>query len=265
MLSGAILYHSNTGNTLAACRYVQKHIQCANLDLIDMMRCGQMSLAKYSVVGFAFFTDTWRPPALFLSRCAALSDAAGKAAFSLNTYGCISGQSARIMCRTLNDMGMTVVGAHSLHTPENYPPMVAGGHAYAESPNEKELAQFDAFIHTLDERFAAMEATGAAPAVRAKVGLNALVPAHADKLMNLVFGRTAMQVDAERCVCCGKCASLCPAGAISMQPHAVIGPEKCTHCWSCYNHCPRQAVYSGKFTGQGQYPSPPDAYLKKLS
>ena len=99
MLKGAILYYSNTGNTRLACEYIKAKITRAELELIDIMRSDVNSLQPFDVVGFAFFTDTWRPPGLFLHKVDALADTQGKPAFSLNTYGCLTGRSAPIMCR----------------------------------------------------------------------------------------------------------------------------------------------------------------------
>lgn len=47
-------------------------------------------------------------------------------------------------------------------------------------------------------------------------------------------------VDAEKCKRCGKCARLCPNGAISPNGRET-NPERCTKCCACVKFCPVQA------------------------
>jgi MinD superfamily P-loop ATPase len=49
-----------------------------------------------------------------------------------------------------------------------------------------------------------------------------------------------------KCVICGKCAALCPHGAITVDRAAASRPvlrrELCAGCGWCVGQCPRQAV-----------------------
>lgn len=49
-------------------------------------------------------------------------------------------------------------------------------------------------------------------------------------------------VDAKTCTACGRCADLCPAGAVTVQKTAVIDGEKCIACGECLAVCPFDAV-----------------------
>ncbi|MEW6599484.1 MAG: NADH-ubiquinone oxidoreductase-F iron-sulfur binding region domain-containing protein, partial [Nitrospirota bacterium] len=51
-------------------------------------------------------------------------------------------------------------------------------------------------------------------------------------------------VNVEACKMCGKCARVCPSGAITWQPkhNAGISKSKCVKCGACYDACPFNAI-----------------------
>ena len=55
--------------------------------------------------------------------------------------------------------------------------------------------------------------------------------------------RFLAQVDAEKCVGCGKCANVCPTIAIEvLDKKAVIEAKKCLACQNCTGVCPEGAI-----------------------
>ena len=49
------------------------------------------------------------------------------------------------------------------------------------------------------------------------------------------------------CIKCGKCASVCPSGNISVTENGVKFGDKCVACLGCYHRCPQKAItYCGK-------------------
>ncbi|OAT85715.1 NADH-quinone oxidoreductase subunit NuoF [Desulfotomaculum copahuensis] len=57
---------------------------------------------------------------------------------------------------------------------------------------------------------------------------------------------TVYVIDEEKCTGCGRCAVVCPAGAVSgvkKQPHH-IDPEKCLKCGTCMEKCKFQAIHT---------------------
>jgi ferredoxin len=46
----------------------------------------------------------------------------------------------------------------------------------------------------------------------------------------------------ERCVGCGACMPICPAGAIRVMGTAEIDTERCTGCGRCARYCPNDGV-----------------------
>ena len=51
-----------------------------------------------------------------------------------------------------------------------------------------------------------------------------------------------VSVDSNRCVGCGICQSVCPAGAISVENVALIDSGRCTGCRLCLDQCPVGAL-----------------------
>ncbi len=49
-------------------------------------------------------------------------------------------------------------------------------------------------------------------------------------------------VDPDRCVGCGTCQEVCPAGAISVEKIARIDQKRCISCGWCVEQCPRGAI-----------------------
>lgn len=55
-------------------------------------------------------------------------------------------------------------------------------------------------------------------------------------------GMPVTPISLPACVTCGKCASVCPTGAIRLEDHTVItAPETCILCMACVAACPESA------------------------
>ena len=62
----------------------------------------------------------------------------------------------------------------------------------------------------------------------------------------------------EKCIHCGKCAAVCPSGAIEMvDGRPAWTKSKCLKCCGCINRCPVSAIqYGKKTTSRGRYVNP---------
>jgi len=264
-LRAAIIYYSTMGNTRLACESIANRISGVKIDLIDFAKRDEDSLTAYDVIGFAFFTDSWNPPAFFQQYVRSLNGLEGKYAFIFNTYGCISGQSIAMMHKLLREKGMKVFAGFSLHTPENYPPMIASGFSYANRPNKAEMSRFNQFTQTLQADLERIEQDLPVQEYDPpKALLDYILPSEPDRLTNTLFGKTKMEIDTAKCIRCGLCKKHCPADAITNDEKVQIDSAKCQTCWSCYNHCPSKAVKAGRYTGQGQYRGTSARYCEKF-
>ena len=266
MLKGAIVYYSNTGNTKLACEYIRRKSESIDFDLVDMVRDKTADLSGYELLGFAFFADTWQPPKLFVRYVEALQEVSGKYAFCFHTYGAISGRTARTMVDILKKKGLKVIGEHALHTPENYPPMIAAGQGNGNRPNEKDMRAFDGFIKALNEKAGMIEKGLPPEEEHAHIGLfNSLLPSNPGVLNTMIAGKFRLDVDREKCILCKVCESVCPVSAVSIEGEVSIDHARCEKCWSCYNHCPVGAIVNGRYRGSARYPGPSKTYTDKFS
>jgi ferredoxin/flavodoxin len=262
-LKGIICYYSGSGNTRLACQYIAGSINNAEFKLFNIAREGIPNVSPYDVVGFACFTDFLDPPYLIQTFLDKLDRQVNKPAFVFNTYGFINGKTQITLNRWVTARGFKVLAGHSLHTPESYPPMIAGGRGNDQAPDEQELRGFRNFISSLDQSLGLLR--DGQKVLRKKTVaamLLGLLP---------VFSRTRSKremgikhVDAELCKECHTCEKLCPYSAIKLDPKPVFNMDSCYGCWSCYNHCPNKAIYTDKFRGTGHYPKPSEKLKAKL-
>jgi len=61
------------------------------------------------------------------------------------------------------------------------------------------------------------------------------------------------KVDKEKCVGCGVCVNVCPAGAISVKDDKAVISDKCVDCGRCVQVCPVGAIYPGTQLRQDVY------------
>ena len=70
----------------------------------------------------------------------------------------------------------------------------------------------------------------------------ALMPRFMDKLGRALLASRPEQ-DLSRCVQCGRCAQICPAGALVLDGKKLkFDYSKCIRCYCCHEMCPRDAI-----------------------
>jgi ferredoxin len=260
-MRGLICYYSGTGNTKLACEAIAARTIAIDFELFDITQEDIPDLTAYDLIGFATWADFLNPPQKMRTFLESLPRQPQVPGFVFNTFGGFSGKTLITLDQWARARGFHVIAGHSLHTPENYPPMIKRGQDFKDSPNEKELAAFEAFITELEDLAKSLTAGETVPARQA--GLLRFIPApsrtHSRKSMGEKF------VDVDACTECGICRDRCPYGAITLDPKPVFDQSKCYGCWACYNHCPSQAITTRKIKNIPQYAHPSDELRRKLA
>lgn len=129
------------------------------------------------------------------------------------------------------------VGEHSYSTPET--PIAAG------RPDAQDLTAAEAFGRAIRQK---LDAGACSPVDAAQ-----LKERRAPSLSTLRFIRFVLkyrhqqkrhpvvylpECDAERCTHCGRCAAICPVGAISRGDETRTDPARCIRCCACVKGCP---------------------------
>ncbi len=262
-MKSLILYFSTTGNTKLACEYIAKNIPEAHFELVDITRGGKPDFSQYQLVGFAAFADFIAPSKRMTDFIRGIPTQNRTPAFVFNTYGNFNGGTLKLLGKRVRAKGFEVLTGLALNTPENVPPLIAGGLANTQLPNDRQLAQLAEFIGDLREIVADLSNGRRPKAKPLRVSwLERLLPATPRIVGRWVMGRK--QVDTTRCTRCGVCEKSCPYGVISLNPFPTFAPKKCYGCWSCYNHCPTRAIYTKIAKDAGHYPQPHPELRKKL-
>lgn len=263
-MQGIICYFSCSGNTKAACAAIRRKLApVIDLALFDIASGEYPDFSAYAVAGFATFTDELQLPDLMVEYIRNIKPVAGLPAFVFNTFGSIPGKTALQFRSVLETQGFAVIGGLSLHTPENYPPMINMRLGFTQQPSDRQLKKFHAFISRLQKNVLLIADNNPPRIYPIKIGaLNRILPIRKKFLSKKTMG--IKRIAAETCTRCGLCAKICPYHAVAMEEYPVFDEAKCRACWACYNHCPTGSIHSKTFKGEGRYPKPLKPYLEKL-
>lgn len=261
-----IFYFSGTGNTRWAAQKVAAATADRLVNIAEEMLAAETdqasapqfnyTLAQDERIGFFFPVHGWRPPRLvldFLDRLH-LANADSHYAYVVCTAGDNVGEAVSILEKRLQTMGIKIDSAISLIMPESY---VGLPFMDVDTPAKEQCKKMEA-----DNKLTRF----IADIMECRSGVRDITIGHWPRINSRLIGSVFVKklvtdrpfhVVADRCLHCGKCASVCPVANIHFEKGGEplwLHNGKCLSCFACYHHCPTHAIeYGGRTKNKGQY------------
>lgn len=261
-----IFYFSGTGNTRWAAQKVAAATADRLVNIAEEMLAAETAqasdpqftytLAQDERIGFFFPVHGWRPPRLvldFLDRLN-LTNADSHYAYVVCTAGDNVGEAVSILEKRLQTMGIKIDSAISLIMPESY---VGLPFMDVDTPAKEQCKKMEA-----DNKLTRF----IADIMECRSGVRDITIGHWPRINSRLIGSVFVKklvtdrpfhVVADRCLHCGKCASVCPVANIHFEKGGEpswLHNGKCLSCFACYHHCPTHAIeYGGRTKKKGQY------------
>lgn len=261
-----IFYFSGTGNTRWAAQKVAAATADRLVNIAEEMLAAETAqasdpqftytLAQDERIGFFFPVHGWRPPRLvldFLDRLH-LANADSHYAYVVCTAGDNVGEAVSILEKRLQTMGIKIDSAISLIMPESY---VGLPFMDVDTPVKEQCKKMEA-----DNKLTRF----IADIMECRSGVRDITIGHWPRINSRLIGSVFVKklvtdrpfhVVADRCLHCGKCASVCPVANIHFEKGGEpswLHNGKCLSCFACYHHCPTHAIeYGGRTKKKGQY------------
>ena len=240
-----ILYFSATGNTKYVAEMLAKKLGDESLDLIKRIRSNDHSVIR-SQKPFVICTPiyvSYIP--LFLEEFLRKQKFAGnrKVYFVFTSGGGHSGAAGAAAENIVRRKKMLYMGYVDVKMPNNYMAL-----KFIPAPSDEKI--IDMLKESRIQVFRAAHAVAREKRIRVRhitQAENAATKALA------VFWKRFMQSSkdfhaTDKCIGCGKCASVCPLNNIELRDGRPEWNASCAHCMACIGNCPVEAIEYGSKT-----------------
>ncbi len=162
----------------------------------------------------------------------------------IQNYGGMTGGADRLFYEYALRRGLNVVGIYTLKMPENFTLFMSPPTFYKnmilKSADKRIGAVIDAII---DKRYR----------IPGKKRTHEKIYLKNKNNWHKIGERFSAN---KKCVKCGKCVELCPAGNISLADGKISFGKKCIACLGCFHRCPRQAIIYKNKDNKKRYVNP---------
>jgi NAD-dependent dihydropyrimidine dehydrogenase PreA subunit/flavodoxin len=266
-----ILYESCTGNTQLGVEVIRRTLdkEGHTCTVKRFHNTDPGGLEGYDLYCFATPIQSFAPLTTVHRFIKAMSKLKGRPAFIFTTGAGWPGIAHRMMAGLLRRKGMTVLGAHLLACPDNWPiGRIFDRHFYNlfTFPRKKSLKRTKKFaLEMVNKAYRHRDG------IKVKAAPHILWPTPTLPLgffavrgaLARAYGKRT--VDEEACTRCGICVETCPVGAVSLQDLPVFD-SNCIGCWACFNNCPTRAILTTACSPQSYYGGieEPEKLLRKV-
>ena len=249
-----IIYFSGTGNSRYAADMLADLLGDETLDSAQYIRTGE-SAHIHSEKPLVFLCPTYvsAPPLVFISFIRKAEFTGEKKAWSVITCAGGSGAGAAYMKQLCTEKGLTFMGCEQLPMPQNY---LLYFKMKEKDENERVILAAEKQIRLFAQSILAGKVfTRPSPKKWETVSTKMIL-----KPYYKWFITAKPFYSTDKCVSCGRCASVCPLGNIRLEAGRPVWHDACTHCMACISACPKGAVeYGKKSQGKQRY------YCKKYA
>ncbi len=246
-----ILYFSATGNS----RYVAERIaretndKTVSLNLLIKQNKKDDLISKTKPFVFVCPTYAWRLPRVVDDYIRSTSFKGNRKVYFVMTCGDETANAIRYVKKLCQYKGWDLQGFAEVIMPDNYIVMFPSIDK-TKAKNIIEVAQ------PLINRISADIYNGNSFSILAQKGIIGRLESGLvnDIFYKLFVHAKGFHVDEAKCLCCGKCAELCPLNNIVITSGKPVWGNCCTHCMACLHRCPTECIeYKKKTQGKQRY------------
>ncbi len=246
-----IIYFSGTGNTAYIAGLIESRLKerdaVVECSPIEKMEPSGFEVPEMFYLGFPVYACDM--PGFVREFIEALPDGKGAKVKLFCTKAWFSGKAAARAARLLNARGYDVLSSVEYKMPGS------DGLAFLKKDGRAAKRLLDNFPGDFSGLAGFIDGSGNGLKKSGTIGLGSLF---LGGLMKLMEGGLRKKYYADSsCIHCGKCASVCPVGNISVSSETVTFGDECILCMRCVHQCPTEAIQIGKSTvGRLRYKGP---------